>query len=52
MEEIFKKRVEELELAKDEKDFILSNLKMCTKIYFRGIRDVELINMKNKTNVS
>lgn len=43
MEEIFKKRVKELDLEKDEKEFILSNLNVCAKIYFRGIYDKTLI---------
>lgn len=51
MEEIFKKRVEELNLEKDEREFILSNLNVCAKIYFRGIKDMSLSNFENKTNV-
>lgn len=51
MEEIFKKRVEELDLEKDEKEFILSNLKTCAKIYFRGIRDISLVVTKIETKV-
>lgn len=51
MEEIFKKRVEELDLEKEEKEFILSNLNVCAKIYFRGIKDISLSNFEYKTNV-
>ncbi len=39
MEEIFLKRLEELEISKEEKHFIQKNLQFCTKNYFRGIRD-------------
>lgn len=43
MEEIFKKRVEELDLEEEEREFILNNLRICAKVYFRGIYDKTLI---------
>lgn len=43
MEEILKKRIEELDLKEDEREFILNNIEICNKIYLRGIRDSILI---------
>jgi len=42
MEEIFLKRLGELDIEKEERSFILKNIELCTKIYFRGIRDTVL----------
>lgn len=42
MEEIFLKRLEDLEVSKEEKKIIQKNLQLCSKIYFRGIKDVLL----------
>lgn len=42
MEEIFLKRLEELDIKKEEKEFILNNANICAKLYFRGIRDTLL----------
>lgn len=42
MEEIFLKRLDELDVEEDEKDFIVDNIKLCTKLYFRGVRDTFL----------
>ena len=42
MEEIFKARIEELNLAKEEKEFILDNIKVCSKIYWQAIKDFTL----------
>lgn len=39
MEEIFIKRIEELDLKEEEREFILNNIDMCSKIYARGMRD-------------
>lgn len=39
MEDIFIKRLEELNVSKEEKEKILKDIKLFTKIYFRGIRD-------------
>lgn len=39
MEEIFVKRIDELDLNKEEREFILNNVKICSKIYARGIND-------------
>lgn len=47
MEEIFIKRIEELDLNKEEREFILNNIDMCNKIYARGIRDCILSNINN-----
>lgn len=47
MEEIFIKRIEELDLKEEEREFILNNIDMCSKIYTRGIRDCILSNINN-----
>ena len=39
MYQLFIKRIEELEISDKEKEFILENISICTKIYLRGIRD-------------
>lgn len=47
MEEIFIRRIEELDLNKEEREFILNNIDMCSKIYMRGIRDSFLSNINS-----
>lgn len=47
MEEIFIRRIEELDLNKEEREFILNNIDMCSKIYMRGIRDSILSNINS-----
>lgn len=42
MEELFLKRLEELEVQNEEKKFMMDNVKICAKLYFRGIRDTLL----------
>lgn len=46
MEEIFIRRIEELDLNKEEREFILNNVKICSKIYARGMRDT-CISLEN-----
>lgn len=42
MEEIFKARIEELNLNSKDKEFILNNLEICYKMYWQGVRDTAL----------
>lgn len=51
MEEIFKARIEELNLDENEREFMLKNIEICSKIYARGIRDIELIIEKININI-
>ena len=47
MEEIFIRRIEELDLKEEEREFTLNNIRMCSKIYMRGIRDSILSNINS-----
>lgn len=42
MEEIFKARIEELDLEENEKNIILKNTKVFAKIYWQAIKDFVL----------
>lgn len=42
MEEIFKVRIEELDLEEKEKDIILKNTKIFAKIYWQAVKDFTL----------
>lgn len=43
MDEIFLRRLEELEISDKERDFIQKNTAICCKIYLRGLRDMILL---------
>lgn len=44
MEEVFKTRIEELNLEENEKEVILKNISVCAKMYWQGIKDITLNN--------
>ena len=46
MNEIFLRRLEELEISDKEREFVQKNKAICCKIYLRGIRD--MILLKNR----